>query len=411
MAGPSPPPTAAAGARPRHLGVALLVALSASSARAAPQALIVPLGTDRTWTSTLAALPGIRVLEAPPADAAGPPTRAIKAALARARRALAGFDLESARAAVADATAALAPHTRTTAVLELEREALTLEVTLAHAGRDAPRLEAALRAYSARFPGALPPPRSGWPPALAERLASQAPPRTSVLTVDTTPPGAELWIDGESVGTAPRTVTQLVAGPHVVEATLSGYVSVLERVELTPAAATTRTLTLPLDLPHALAAGARTPALEAELTRLAAGAAVVWAERVARGIRFTTGRAQATSAGLSASALSEAIRLAQGLPPSPPPAELASEGAAPWWPWVALGAGLTTAGAGVGVRVSAVGLQDQLDRRAGALTQVEAYAIQADAEGRATAGTVLIAAGVAVAVGVGTWLWLDGGAP
>lgn len=393
--------------------MALLVALSASSARAAPQPLIVPLGADRTWTSTLARLPGIRVLEAPPVDAAGPPIRAIKAALARARRALAGFDLDSARAAVAEATAALGPHTRTAAVLELEREALALAVTLAHAGRDAPRLETALRAYSARFPGALPPPRSGWPPALAERLASQAPPRTSVLTLDTTPPGAELWIDGEPAGTAPRTVTQLVAGPHVVEATLRGYVSVLERVELTPAAATTRTLTLPLDLTHALAAGARTPALEAELARVAAGAVVVWAERAASGIRFTTDRAQATSAGSSAPALSEALRLAQGLPASPPPAdEVAGGGAArPWWPWVALGAGLSSAGAGVGVRVSAVGLQDQLERRAGALTQVEAYAIQADAEGRATAGTVLIAAGVAVAVGVGTWLWLEGGAP
>jgi hypothetical protein len=386
------------------------VASCTSSARAAPPTLIVPLGADRTWTSTLSRLPGIRVFEPPPVDAAGPPTRALKAALTRARRALAAFDLESARAAVAEATAGLAPHTRTAAVLELEREALSLEVTLAHAGRDAPRLEAAVRAYALRFPGALPPPRSGWPPALAERLASQAPPRTSVLTLDSAPPGAALWIDGEPAGAAPRTITQLAAGPHVVEATLGGYRSALERVELTPEAATTRTLSLSLDLGHALAAGVRTPALEAELTRLAGGAPIVWAERVARGIRFTTARAQATSDGLSAPALTEALGLAQGLPTSPP--ELADAGdARPWWPWVALGAGLTSAGAGVGVRASAVALQDQLERRAGALTQVEAYTIQADAEGRATAGTVLIAAGVAVAVGVGTWLWLEGGAP
>lgn len=388
----------------------LVAALLSAPASATPSTLVVPLGADHTWTSTLAGLPGIQVLAVVPAPAPAVPTRAIKAALGRARRALAAFDLDAAGGAVAEAMATLRPHTRTAAVLELEREALTLEVTLAHAGRDAPRLEAALGAYSARFPGAPPPPRSGWPPALAERLAAQAPPRTSALAVDTTPPGAELWIDGEPVGTSPRTITQLVAGAHVVEARLAGHLSVLERVELTPATAATRTLALAVDLARALAAGARTPALEAEVARLAAGATVVWAERLAGGVRFSVGPAQATSAGHGASALAEALRLAQGLPASAPPTEV-EPATRPWWPWLAVGVGAASAAAGVGVRVTAVALQDQLTSQAGALTQVEAYTIQGDAEARATAGTVLIAAGVAVALGAGAWLWLDGDTP
>lgn len=393
------------------LGLLVLLVLPAAAAGAAPPVtLVAPLGRDITWTSTLAGLSGIQIVQPPPHDAVEVPTRSIRTALTRARRALAAFDLDAARGAVADAAALIRPHSRSIVVLELEREVLTLEVTLAHAGRDARRLEAALSAFAARFPGAPPPPKSGWPPALAERLAAQAAPRSASLSVQTTPAGAELYLDGEAVGTAPRTLTALAAGPHVVEARLDGYRPALERLELTAGTAAPLALVLRLDLAAALAAGTRTPALESELRRLAGDAPVVWAERAGGGVRFVGPHGRATSTSLDRRALAEALRGAQGLAPDPLPPAAASE-ARPWWPWLAVGSGLASAATGVGLRVWAVTTQDQLTARAGALTQVEAHTIQGDAEARATAGTVLIAAGVAVAVGVGAWLWLDGAAP
>jgi hypothetical protein len=51
-------------------------------------------------------------------------------------------------------------------------------------------------------------------------------PKTGTLVINTTPAGAQILLDGTSVGTAPLTRPNLAAGNHTINATLDGYIPV-----------------------------------------------------------------------------------------------------------------------------------------------------------------------------------------
>jgi len=51
-------------------------------------------------------------------------------------------------------------------------------------------------------------------------------PKTGTLVINTTPAGAQILLDGTSVGTAPVTRPNLAAGNHTINATLDGYIPV-----------------------------------------------------------------------------------------------------------------------------------------------------------------------------------------
>lgn len=356
------------------------------------------------------------VLPPSPPPPAAPPIKAIKAALRRASTAFGSFDLDEAKRRLAEAQALLAPHSRSSPVLELEREAAVLDVTLAHAARDDRRLDAALSAYAQRFPGAGPPARTPWPPTLVARLAKKAPPREASLAIKTTPPGAELALDGEDVGRSPATITQLVAGSHRVLAAAPGRIAVEQTVELEAGAGAVLELELALDLGAALAAIPPGAPLPPDL---------------AAAVRSATGRPQASlllvearDAGALLSRQDGAEVTARARSPRRTPADLraaldgvlgprlvdpavapAPAGAGPpTWAWIALGASVATAGAGIGTRVSAVSVEHELISRQGVLTQAAAFDIQSDAETRAAVGTALVVLGATVATCVAAWL-------
>ncbi len=394
---------------------------------APPELLVVTVGAQPGMAETLlagvAARPEARddvrlrlfVAPSPPPPPEAPPLRGIKAALKRAGAAFGEFELDEAKRRLAEAHGLLAPHVRSPAVLELEREALTLDVTLAHAARDDRRLEAAIEAYAQRFPGAQPPGRTAWPPAVLARLAKKTPPREASITIKTTPPGAALALDGEDVGVSPATVTQLVAGAHRLRAEVPGRIPADTTVEIDAGASAVVEVALPLDLSAALASAPVAAALTAEVAeavRAAAGAPEASLVLVgAAGAGATLVRqdgpaivARATVARRQPAELAVALDGLLGPRAAPTPAVVASAGP-PTWAWLALGAGVASVGAGIGVRVSAVSVEHELISREGALTQTEAFSIQADAEARAAVGTALLVLGAAVASGVGAWLW------
>jgi len=51
-------------------------------------------------------------------------------------------------------------------------------------------------------------------------------PKTGTLIINTTPAGAQILLDGASIGTSPLTRTNLAAGNHTINATLEGYIPV-----------------------------------------------------------------------------------------------------------------------------------------------------------------------------------------
>ncbi len=63
-------------------------------------------------------------------------------------------------------------------------------------------------------------------------VLSDAP--TALLRIRTSVPGAEIFVDGRSIGRAPVEPHTVAPGPHVVRVQRSGYESVEERVELEP---------------------------------------------------------------------------------------------------------------------------------------------------------------------------------
>jgi hypothetical protein len=69
-------------------------------------------------------------------------------------------------------------------------------------------------------------------------------PKTGSLVINTTPSGAQILLDGNNVGTAPVTRTNLAAGNHTINATLDGYIPVEEQVRVIADQSVTSTIEL-----------------------------------------------------------------------------------------------------------------------------------------------------------------------
>jgi len=343
-----------------------------------------------------------------------PPIRAIKEALAASTRDFESFDLDGAKKHLGEATALIAPYTRTSAVLALERESLMLQISLAHAARD--ELDLALSAYAERFPG--PPSKAPWPPAVSAKLAKKLPPRDASLSIKSDAPGATVELDGEVIGAVPVAITQLVAGPHRLRATAPGRLPTDETVTLEAGAGASVTLVLPLDLATALGeAHARDP-LDEEVARALLAAAeidrVILVEATGKGATLAmldaaaNGQAVVTSPRAKAADLALALDTLLGPRPEDiPPPVVASGPGLPTWAWVAIGSGAASVVGGIGLRLSAVSVENTLIAKEGALTQTEAFDLQSTAESRATIGTVLIVLGLAAVTAVGGWVWSE----
>ena len=57
-------------------------------------------------------------------------------------------------------------------------------------------------------------------------------PKTGTLVINTSPVGAQVVLDGNNLGTAPVTSTNLAAGNHTINATLDGYIPVEIQVQV-----------------------------------------------------------------------------------------------------------------------------------------------------------------------------------
>jgi len=69
-------------------------------------------------------------------------------------------------------------------------------------------------------------------------------PKTGSLVINTTPSGAQILLDGNNVGTAPVTRTNLAAGNHTINATLDGYIPVEVQVRVIADQSVTSTIEL-----------------------------------------------------------------------------------------------------------------------------------------------------------------------
>jgi hypothetical protein len=69
-------------------------------------------------------------------------------------------------------------------------------------------------------------------PAGAQSAVTAAPAGSGSLSVKSTPPGANVYLDGEKVGTTPVTVQDVAPGAHRLVLTLQGYSDIMQPVEI-----------------------------------------------------------------------------------------------------------------------------------------------------------------------------------
>ncbi|MFO0724973.1 MAG: PEGA domain-containing protein [Myxococcota bacterium] len=333
-----------------------------------------------------------------------PPLAEIKQAVDRARRAFQRFRLDETAKNLSAADEGLAAWRGLPEALDLERDVLSDQVSLAHAERDESRLEQALARFAARFPGEGPPPKSAWPPALTERLARQAEPRPATLIVRANAPAARVWIDGRPLGTAPLTLTQLGAGTHRVVLEAERTIRFDQTLLLSPQETKELECKLRPDLGPALAkADLHRPLPPALLDRVRS---VLAAARLDGVILADSGPTEVVLLALRPSGT-----LGEGRADSPEPALLRAAflgavgrggsalGAPPWWSYAALGTGVALTAFGVGFRAAAGGLEGDFLQNHASFTQVAAAERLDAIDSNAARGTALLVTGAAVILG------------
>jgi hypothetical protein len=134
-------------------------------------------------------------------------------------------------------------------------------------------------------------------------------PIAAMLDIRTTPPGAELFLDGRPVGTAPAALPKIKPGKHVVQASLNGYQSKSLSVDLQPGQS------LPVDLelaPLAAVLDIRTtpPGAELFLDDRPVGTAPATLRTIPPGNH----RLQASLAGYQSKSLSVDLQFGQSVP-------------------------------------------------------------------------------------------------
>jgi hypothetical protein len=324
------------------------------------------------------------------------------------------FDLANAVKSVTKARTALTGYIGAKAAFEVDRDRLHLAVAIAHAQRDQQRLVAALNEYAIRYPNE-PPPHGLWPPDVVNTLKSITIAPT-VLNVKSDPP-ALVYVDGREVGMSPIRLGALPAGEHRVEIQLPGYWSVDQVLETTAAREAILEAKLAPNLSSALrkASPKKTldPAIEKRIRELAPELGILILAAMEDGklhlrrIDLAAGSVPRGAADtVRGDTAPESVRflLAQ-LFESP---SVPGDGVrVPLWAWIGAGSGVVAIGAGVTMRMLAVGTEHEFNARLGALTQSEAYELRDRSSSQATGGAVLMGIGVAAIAGVASWVALD----
>ncbi len=390
--------------------------LAAPSAGAAERVAVLTVGDealDADLRTALARLPKDRrvvvVSEArvarllAPDVSIDPVLRPARKHLRRAEKRFQSFELDGAQRSIKRATRALEPWRGRPETVAIEQAILALGVSIAHARRDEAQVQWSLATYAQRFDAA---PESGWPPALAERLGTLVAGRDAAIRVRTEP-AAEVFVDGRSAGRSPTAMAQLAAGAHRILVRAPGYAEADRRVTVKAGSVADVEITLQPDLTAGLAAveaGAPVDSALVDLIRARAAASdvdsVVLA--VVRDAKVTVYRVWSGPPG--------AVTIRRGADLSvalehlhAPPAVNATDDQQVWSMVGGIG-GLAAVGAGVALRVLAAERRAELDARAGAITQVDAYALRDAGEGEAMGGAILLGVGVAAVATVTGWL-------
>lgn len=371
-----------------------------------PGLLLVDEATERRWfQSTGPAEPGAALANA-------------EKYLRRAQRAFREFRLDDAKKSIRRTDAALEPWRGHPDARDVDRAHLVLAISIAHAQRDLEALEEGLAAYARRFGHEGPPPESGWPPDLSDRLVALTRFGNEVLHV-LTRPKAEVFLDGRRVGDTPLTLGDLEPGPHRIVLRAPGFFPADVPVHVERGKPASLELELPPRLserlPETAAQGPVPPELADALRRaLPPSTLLVLAGRaqervVLRLVDLAGAQAaprEVTVERLAPEPLDEALdalfaELGGARPAAARPLRV------PAWAFVSGGLGLAAVGVGTALRLSAASDQSELATNLSGLTQVEAYAARDDAAAKADFGTVFIGTGAVVLVGTAAYVFID----
>lgn len=347
-----------------------------------------------------------RLFAAMPPDRNTAQLKNARRVLKRAEKALRSFELDKAQLGYARAKDLLEREVGLRHALALDRERLDLGISVAHALRNDDQLNELLREYGVRY-GDDPP--QSWPPDLVQRLKDATPAATTGLDVRSTPPGAEVFLDGVKAGVTPVALT-VRPGDHRIELFKEGHHPADVLVQTTALKRQEVDLPLSPDIGVVLAKQSVTERLDPKVRdRVQALAAEANVDLVilagARKGRLNL-RTLDDEARFEADASAEGARLAveqlftaRAGPPG--------SSAVPTWAWVGIGTGAVAVGTGVALRMLAIDAQDDLMSRQGALTQTDAFDRNSDVNVRATSGAVLLGVGSAAITGIAAWLIYD----
>lgn len=331
--------------------------------------------------------------------------------LAKAETDLREFDLKSAEANIAQVAQSLEPYFGLREAIAIDRERLHLAVAIGHAQRNEPEIDRLLAEYATRYPG-LAPPEKKWPPDLFKRLESAAPTVKTKIEISAVPPGAA-FVDGRPYGNTPVVASDVPPGRHRVEVEAPGCFPaqvVVDTNGLSPTPVALQPLpSVSLGLARVKAEAPLDPALLAELRRLAAGQAdylvLVLKKKSAVELRAIAQKGDDESPRYAGDATPTSLRLLAGQWRSyrerPPPEEA---GPVPTWAFVGAGASAAAFGAGVLLRLVAVGTENELQRREGAMTQSEAYDLHDRAGAQALGGGILMGVGLVALGGIASYV-------
>jgi hypothetical protein len=348
-----------------------------------------------------------RVFRIPAPKGFGASIANARKALERAEKAMRSFDLEKAQLGYVRATDLLEPHLGLRASRAVDEERLALGVALAHARRSDEELDLLLLEYAVRY-GRDAPPQS-WPPDLTSRLHAMTPAEAARVRVESTPPGAEVFVDGARAGVTPLELS-VRPGAHRIEVEIAGMFPSDAWVRATTLAEETARFELAPDISRLLELQPQEPLPPELAARVLALATTLGADLAIIGTRSGP---RVTVASLSATGESrhdaddsdEGVRLAIAQLFAPPD----TGGGLRVPVWASIGAGVAAAaiGAGIGLRYAALDAQDDLIAREGALTQREAFDRRDGVDARAKSGAVLIGVGSVAFAGFMGWMTYD----
>ena len=323
-----------------------------------------------------------------------------------AEQQLKGFEIEAAKQNVAAARAQLDPHVGRIQARPQDLRSLQLAVGIAHAERDPEAVLGHLRVFVHRF-WSVAPAETPWPPDVREQLESLLRDMSKRTVKISSLVPAQAAIDGLPVGPTPVEV-RVPAGRHRIEVTATDALAQQRWIEV-PAETGSR-IRMQVTPQSPLAGELRAVKVldekgEGRILSEARrwGISTVYVAGPSYDGRVRLIRLGPSPAGpvvVDRSVEDLRMGLMQLWKPPTPSADPSI------WPWVTVGAGAAAVGGGIAARLIAQSTQDDFQSRRHLLTQAQAFDARDQAESEATAGTVLIGAGLAIVAGGLTWaIW------